>query len=58
MSSRERLQAAVKREPVDTIPIAPRLGYAAIYHCGSVSNQNALRLKKIYDYDPFLDVFL
>ncbi len=56
MTSRERLYAASRREPVDTIPIAPRLGYAAIHHCGSASNQNALRLKQTYDYDPFLEI--
>ena len=56
MTSRERLLAAARREPVDTIPIAPRLGYAATVHVGSPSNANAIRLRQIYDYDPFLEV--
>ena len=56
MTSRRRLLAAAKREPVDMIPLSPRLGYAAHYHCGSETPQNMLRLKKIYDYDPFITV--
>lgn len=56
MASRERLLAACRRLPVDTIPISPRLGHAVHHHCGSYSPANILRLKKIYDFDPFIDV--
>ena len=38
------------------IPLAPRVGYAAHYHCGSETPQNMLRLKKVYDYDPFITI--
>jgi hypothetical protein len=38
------------------IPVAPRVGYAAHYHCGSETPQNLLRLKQFYDYDPFLTI--
>ena len=56
MTSRQRLLAAAKRQPVDMIPVSPRVGFAAHYHCGSESLQNTLRLKDHYDYDPFLTV--
>jgi len=56
MTSRQRLLAAARRQPVDLIPLAPRVGYAAHYHCGSETPQNMLRLKKIYDYDPFITI--
>jgi hypothetical protein len=35
MTSRERLLAACRRQPVDTIPISPRLGQAVLAHFGS-----------------------
>ena len=54
MTSRERLLAASRRHPVDTIPISPRLGEAVLAHFGSYSHPNILRLKEIYDYDPVL----
>ncbi|NQT26412.1 hypothetical protein HQ585_13750 [candidate division KSB1 bacterium] len=54
MTTRQRLLAASKQQPVDIIPVSPRLGYAAHYHCGSASPQNILRLKKTYDFDPFI----
>jgi uroporphyrinogen-III decarboxylase len=56
MTSRERLLAAARGEAVDMIPLSPRVGYAARHHCGSESPQNMLRLKSIYDYDPFLTI--
>jgi len=56
MTSRQRLLAASRQEPVDMIPLAPRVGYAARFHYGTESPQNCLRLKKKYDYDPFLTV--
>ena len=56
MTSRQRLLSASKRQPVDIIPLSPRVGYAAHYHCGSASAQNILRLKKTYDYDPFITI--
>ncbi len=56
MTSRERLLAAARHEPVDMVPLAPRVGHAAHTHCGSESPSNMLRLKKIYDYDPFITV--
>jgi len=56
MTSRERLLAAARQAPVDMIPFAPRVGHAAHSHCGSESAPNMLRLKKIYDYDPFITV--
>ena len=56
MTSRQRLLAASRHQPVDIIPVSPDLGHAAHYHCGSASPQNILRLKKIYDFDPFLTV--
>ena len=56
MTSRERLIAAARQEPVDMIPLAPRVGHAAHTHYGSESPPNMLRLKKIYDYDPFITV--
>jgi hypothetical protein len=56
MTSRERLLAACRRQPVDTIPISPRLGQAVLHHFGSNSSANALRLRTIYDFDPFIDV--
>jgi hypothetical protein len=56
MTSRERLLAASRRQPVDVIPISPRVGYAVHYHCGSETPQNILRLKQFYDYDPFLTI--
>ena len=56
MTSRERLLAAAKGEPVDMTPVSPRVGYAAQYHCGSETPQNLLRLKKHYDYDPFITI--
>ena len=56
MTSRQRLLAAARRQPVDLIPLAPRVGHAAHYHCGSQTPQNMLRLKKIYDYDPFITI--
>lgn len=56
MTSRQRLLAAIKREPVDMIPLSPRLGYVAHHHCGSESAQNILRLKDVYDFDPIITV--
>ena len=56
MTSRQRILAAARHEPVDTIPISPRLGYAAMHHVGNPSSPNAIRLRQIYDYDPFLEV--
>ena len=56
MTSRQRLLAAARREPVDTIPISPRLGYVTTHYFGNSSNAAALRLKEIYDYDPHLSV--
>lgn len=56
MTSRERLLAASRRQPVDMIPVCPRVGYAAHYHCGSETPQNILRLKQFYDYDPFVTI--
>jgi hypothetical protein len=56
MTSRERLLAAARREEVDTIPVSPRLGVAVTMHCGTSSNLARLRLKRVYDYDPHLDV--
>jgi uroporphyrinogen-III decarboxylase len=56
MTSRERLLAGARREPVDMIPLSPRVGYAARYHCGSETPQNMLRLKQKYDYDPFITI--
>jgi hypothetical protein len=56
MTSRERLIAVSKKQPVDMIPLSPRVGYAAHYHCGTASDPNLLRLKKTYDYDPFLTI--
>ena len=56
MTSRERLIAAARRQEVDTIPISPRLGVALSMHCGNNSNLGRLRLKRVYDYDPHLDV--
>lgn len=54
MTSRQRLLAASRQQPVDKIPVSPRLGHAVRYQCGSESPQNILRLKKTYDFDPFL----
>ena len=54
MTSRQRLLAASRQQPVDIIPVSPRLGHAAHYYCGSDSPQNILRLKKTYDFDPFI----
>lgn len=48
--------AAARRQPVDMIPLSPRVGHAAHYHCGTETMQNTLRLKTIYDYDPFLTI--
>ena len=56
MTSRQRLLAASRQQPVDLIPLSPRVGYAAYYHCGSASAQNILRLKEVYDFDPFITV--
>ena len=56
MTSRERIMAAARRQPVDMIPVSPRVGHAAHYHCGTETMQNTLRLKKFYDYDPFLTI--
>ena len=56
MTSRERLMAAARRQPVDMIPLSPRVGHAAHYHCGTETMQNTLRLKTAYDYDPFLTI--
>ena len=56
MTSRQRLMAAARRQPVDTIPISPRLGHACICHFGNDSYANNLRLKQIYDYDPFITI--
>jgi len=56
MTSRERILAAAKHEPVDTVPISPRLGFVMDYYCGHRSLAAALHLKEIYDYDPHLDV--
>ena len=56
MTSRQRLLAASRQQPVDMIPASPRLGHAVRYHCGSDSPQNILRLKKKYDFDPFLTI--
>lgn len=56
MTSRQRLLAAARREPVDMIPLSPRVGYAVRYHCGSETLPAMLRLKEHYDYDPFLTV--
>ncbi len=56
MTSRERLLAAARRQPIDTIPVSPRLGHVMDLHYGNRSNAAALRLKEIYDYDPHLDV--
>ena len=56
MTSRQRLLAASRHQPVDRIPLSPRVGYAAHHHCGSASPQNLLRLKDVYDYDPFITV--
>lgn len=56
MTSRQRLLAAARRQPVDMIPLAPRVGYAAHYHCGSETPQNMLRLKQFYNYDPFITI--
>ena len=56
MTSRQRLLAVSRQQPVDMIPVSPRLGYAAHYHVGTESPQNILRLKKIYDFDPFITI--
>lgn len=56
MTSRERLMAAARRQPYDMIPISPRVGYAALHHYGTKSEQSLLRLKSLYDYDPFITV--
>ena len=57
MTSRERLMAAARRQPYDRIPVSPRIGHAAHYHCGTETMQNTLRLKKqFYDQDPFLTI--
>lgn len=56
MTTRQRLLAASRQQPVDIIPVCPRLGHAVHYHCGSASPQNILRLKKTYDFDPFITV--
>ena len=56
MTSRERLIAAARRQDVDAIPISPRLGVAVTMRFGSNTNIGRLRLKRVYDYDPHLDV--
>ena len=56
MTSRQRLMSASRHQPVDIIPLSPRVGHAAHHHCGSASPQNMLRLKSVYDYDPFLTI--
>ncbi|MBT3273546.1 MAG: hypothetical protein HN368_10340 [Spirochaetales bacterium] len=52
MTSKQRLLAAARREEVDTIPIAPRLGFASTIHFGQNDIIAHLRLKSVYDFDP------
>lgn len=57
MSSRRRLRAAARGEPVDRIPVSPRLGWAVIARCGENTPMGQLRLRrKVYDFDIHMDV--
>ncbi len=57
MTSRRRLLAAARGEPVDTIPVSPRLGWAVSGRFGENTPIAQLRLRRhVYDFDIHMDV--
>ncbi len=57
MTSRQRLIAAARGQPVDAIPVSPRLGFATTVRCGENTAFAQLRLRRqYYDFDIHMDV--
>jgi len=51
MTSRERIIAAMRGEPIDTVPISPRTGVFLTWRYGKANIETALRFQRDFDQD-------